>query len=206
MDKLTLFDFCSECDRVFQSSASVQITGCGLREEIGGSITGFSKIVSYLTVKPISSKTEYDVSCTADEFSIISKLNLPVIARVCMHKSDILEERETYSQIEIDDDGGFANRVIALSNMLPKDDSETVRQPEKVEETEDSVKLTWSIPQEFERIKAQYKRLKAEKKKWKRDFKALKDWTTNFEQIIENAQKPLSIFGEQNEKGIKDED
>lgn len=88
--------------------------------------------------------------------------------------------------------------------MLLDHNSETVEQPEKVEETEDSVKLTWSIPQEFERIKARAKRLKAEKKKWKRDFKALKDWTTNFERIIDNAKKPLSIFGE-NQQGAKDE-
>lgn len=58
----------------------------------------------------------------------------------------------------------------------------------------------------LERIKAQSKRLKSEKKKWKRDFKALKDWGANFKQIIENAQKSLSIIGDQNQKGAKDED
>ena len=141
-----------------------------------------------------------------EEFSIFAKLNLPVIARICTHKSDILDERETHSQIETDDDGAWAKRGIALSNMLLDHNSETVEQPEKVEETEDSVKLTWSIPQEFERIKARAKRLKAEKKKWKRDFKALKDWTTNFHRIIENAQKSLSIIGDQNQQGAKDED
>lgn len=208
MNKLTLFDFCSECDRNFKNSTSVQIIGCGLRERIGNAniTTCFSRLTPYLTVQPISSNIAYDISCTENEFSIISKLNFPIIARVCLHKSDILEERETNSQIEIDDDGGWAKRGIVLSNMLPKDDSKTVGQPEKVAETEDGVKLTWSIPQEFDRIKAQYKRLKAEKKKWKRDFKALKDWVWNFQQIIENAQKPLSIFGEQNKQGAKDED
>lgn len=209
MDKLTLFDYCSECDQVFTAQTSVQIVGCGLREKIGNNdiISGFSRLTPYLTVQPISSKTAYDLSCTADEFSVISKLNLPVIARICTHKSDILDERETHSQIETDDCGDWAKRGIALSNMLLEHDkeSETVGEPEKVEESEDSVKLTWSIPQEFERIKAQAKRLKAEKKKWKRDFKALKDWVANFQRIIENAQKSLSIIGDQNEKGTKDE-
>lgn len=209
MDKLDLFDYCSECNQVFQEQTSVQIVGCGLREQIGNfkMIAGFGRLVPYLTVQPISSKTEYDVSCTADEFSVISKLNLPVIARICLHKANILDERETHSQIETDDDGVWAKRGIALSNMLLEHDteSETDRQPEKVEETQDSVKLTWSISQEFERIKAQAKRLKAEKKKWKRDFKALKDWVGNFQRIIENAQKSLSIIGDQNEKGTKDE-
>ncbi|MBO4576972.1 MAG: hypothetical protein J5680_07675 [Neisseriaceae bacterium] len=121
MDKLTLFDFCSDCEQVFQSSISVHITGCGFKE-IGSYIPGFSKFVSYLTVKPISSKTEYDVSCTAEEFKIFTKLNLPVLARICLHKSDILDERETHSQIETDDDGDWAKRGIELSNMLPKDE------------------------------------------------------------------------------------
>ena len=40
----------------------------------------------------------------------------------------------------------------------------------------------------------------------KRDFKALKDWTANFQRIIENAQKSLSIIGEKNQQGAKDED
>lgn len=210
MDKLNLFDFCSECNQVFTAQTSVQIVGCGLREEICQQIAGFSRFVPYLTVRPISHKIELDISCTAEEFSVISKLNLPVIARICMHKSDILDERETHSQIETDGDGDWAKRGIALSNMLlehdSKSESETDRMPEKVEETADSVKLTWSISQEFERIKAQAKRLKAEKKKWKRDFKALKDWTANFQQIIENAQKSLSIIGDQNQQGAKDED
>lgn len=207
MGKLRLFDFCSECNRDFKNSTSVQVVGCGLRELIGNNsiIAGFSRFMPYLTVQPISSTTAYDVSCTADEFSIFAKLNLPVIARICQHKTDILDEQETHSQIETDDSGDWAKRGIALSNMLQKDDSETIGQPEKVEETEDSVKLTWSIPQEFERIKAQAKRLKAEKKKWKRDFKNLKDWVLNFQQIIENAQKSLSIIGEQNQQGTKDE-
>lgn len=237
MDKLDLFDYCSECNQVFQEQTSVQIVGCGLREQIGNfkMIAGFGRLVPYLTVQPISSKTEYDVSCTAGEFSIFAKLNLPVIARICMHKSNILDEREAHSQIESDNDGDWAKHGIALSNMLsehnsetdrlpekseedeqkiykkfcdlvPQSESDTVRLPEKVEETEDCVKFTWSIPQEFERIKAQAKRLKAEKKKWKRDFKALKDWTANFQQIIENAQKSLSIIGDQNQQGAKDED
>ena len=226
MSELTLFDFCSDCDRYFKSSVSVQVVGCGLQEDIG---SPFSKTVPYLTVQPISSKTAYDVSCTAAEFAILTKLNLPVIARICLHKSDILDERETHSQFETYDDGAWSERGIALSKMLskdengtteeqdeqkiykkfcdlvPKQESETVGQPEKVEQTADSVKLTWSIPQGFERIKAQVKRLKAEKKKWKRDFKALKDLTANFEQIIDTAQKPLSIFGEQKQQGAKDE-
>ena len=232
MSKLKLFDWCSECDRDFKNSTSVQVIGYGLREEIGSNktIACFSRLTPYLTVQPISSKTAYDLSCTAEEFSIFAKLNLPVIARICLHESDILDERETHRQIETDNNGAWAKRGIALSNMLSKDDSgtteeqdeqkiykkffdlvpkqesETVGQPEKVEETEDSVKLTWSIPQEFERIKARAKRLKAEKKKWKRDFKALKDWTTNFHRIIENAQKSLSIIGDQNQQGAKDED
>lgn len=207
MRKLTLFDFCSERDRDFKNSTSVQVVGCGLKEEIGSNktIAGFSRLTPYLTVRPIFHKVELDISCTVEEFSIISKLNLPVIARVCLHQSDILDERETHSQIESDNDGDWAKRGIALSNMLSEHNSETVRLPEKIEETEDSVKLTWSIPQEFERIKAQAKRLKAEKKKWKRDFKALKDWVANFQRIIENAQKSLSIIGDKNEKGTKDE-
>ena len=211
MSELTLFDFCSECGRDFKNSTSVQVIGCGLREKIGYSniacFAGVSRLTPYLTVQPISSKTAYDLSCTADEFSIFAKLNLPVIARICSHKSDILAEQERHSQIETDDDGDWAKRGIALSNMLleHEKESETVGQTEKVAETEDSVKLTWSIPQEFERIKAQAKRLKDEKKKWKRDFKALKDWVANFQRIVENAQKSLSIIGDQNEKGTKDE-
>lgn len=209
MNKLTLFDYCSECNQVFTAQTSVQIVGCGLQEEIGSqkTIAGFSRLVPYLTVRPISHKIELDISCTADEFSVISKLNLPVIARICLHKSDILDERETHSQIESDNGGDWAKRGIALSNMLLEHDkeSETVGQPKKVEETEDSVTLTWSIPQEFERIKAQAKRLKAEKKKWKQDFKALVRWVENFQDILKAEEKQQSMIGFQNEKGTKDE-
>lgn len=73
-----------------------------------------------------------------------------------------------------------------------------------VQETEDCVKLTWSIHTEFERIKDRYNRLKAERKQWKREFKALKKWVKTFNEIIENEQKQQSMISCQ--KGAKDED
>lgn len=231
MDKLTLFDFCSECKRDFKSSTSVQIVGFGFHENIDNPQAIHSFIsTAYLTVQPVFSSTEYDIFCTVEELLIIAKLKLPIVARICLHNTHRLDERPTNGGCLIDEDADWAKHGIALSNMLldhnretteeqdeqkiykkfcdlvPKSESETDSLPEKVEENQDNVKLTWSIPQEFEQIKAQAKRLKAEKKKWKRDFKALKDWTANFQQIIKNAQKPLSIIGEQNQQGAKDED
>ena len=207
MDKLTLFDFCSECKRDLKKSTSVQIVGFGFHENIDNPQAIHSFIsTAYLTVQPVFSSTEYDIFCTVEELLITSKLKLPIVARICLHNTHRLDERPTNRGCLIDEDVDWAKNGIALSNMLSQDDRETVSLPEKIEETQDSVKLTWSIPQEFERIKAQAKRLKAEKKKWKRDFKALKDWTANFQRIIENAQKSLSIIGDQNQKGVKDED
>ena len=207
MSELTLFDFCEDCNINFKSSTSVQIVGCGFHENINNPKVNYSFIsTAYLTVQPLFSSTEYDISCTQEELLIIAKMKLPVVARICLHNTHILDERPTNRGCLIDEDADFAKRGIALSNMLSehdsKSESETDRLPEK-EETEDCVKLTWSIPQEFERIKAQAKRLKAEKKKWKRDFKAFKDWVGNFQRIIDNAQKSLSIIGDQNEKGTK---
>lgn len=229
MNKLTLFDFCSECNINFKSSTSVQIVGFGFHENIDNPQAIHSFIsTAYLTVQPIFSSTEYDISCTLEELLIIAKMKLPVVARICLHNTRRLDERPTNRDCLIDEDADWAKHGIALSNMLldhnsepsaeqeeqkiykkfcdlvPK--SESVRQPEKIEETQDSVKLTWSIPQEFEQIKAQAKRLKAEKKKWKRDFKSLVRRLKWFNDILDIEKKQQSMIGYQNPKGAKDED
>lgn len=207
MDKLTLFDFCSECNINFKSSTSVQIVGFGFHENIDNPQAIHSFIsTAYLTVQPIFSSTEYDISCTMEELLIIAKMKLPVVARICLHGTHRLDERPTNRGCLIDADADWAKNAIAFSNMLSQDDRETDSLPEKVEETQDSVKLTWSIPQEFDSIKAAYKRLKAEKKKWKRDFKALVRRLKWFQDIIEIEKKQQSMIGYQDLKGAKDED
>lgn len=194
-----LFDFCNRCSGYPKShKTAVSIRTVGYDRNSG---------VIYAWVHIVNSYTMVKVGCNNLEFEILRSVKLPLFAHICWHNVEVLGVRD-FDGIEAEKENKqlLAFHYTTYNQEEDTDDSEskTVGQPEKVE-TEDSVKLTWSIPQEFERIKAQAKRLKDEKKKWKRDFKALKYWVANFQRIVENAQKSLSIIGDQNEKGTKDE-
>ena len=196
-----LFDDCNQCSgypKHFKTAVSIHSVG----------YDGYPTGKNYAWVHIVNSYTMVKVGCNCLESEILRSVKLPLFAHLCWHNVEVLDIRE-FNGIEAEKENKqLLDFHYTTYNQEEEDiddrESETIGQTEKVE-TEDSVKLTWSIPQEFERIKAQAKRLKDEKKKWKRDFKALKDWVGNFQRIIENAQKSLSIIGDQNEKGTKDE-